>query len=1012
MPQQEPWFNENRQQLLSDLLRNSRPSALVENAATLGSGLVAQAGTGLGVGAGMVAEALRGRKPDLGAAVEATQGGAEKFTYMPRTEGGQELLRGLGTVMEPLDRGMQAVGQKAADVTGSPAVGAAVYTGLNVLDPEMMLPAKGASAALRGAQGVAREAAKTAVPMSEALRNVPQGQRGAYSLEDLSAVEGDYGFKSPTLDAFAKLKKQEQRVPGKQLLKALQREGAKPDELKWAGLDRLLNTDEVVDAAQVRAIAERNVPQMGFETTGGRPEPIQPEAGAAPIPQYVDPYEGKPSLADAMDEDSRLSERVDEYISERVYEDDDLEYAETWTAYRGSGRHRESLGDFASESEADDAIQEARDAAAESEVEHYLENIDEYLTEEELAAMDDGEKQYWAEERARESADDETYSTDSEVDVESDPTNLDAIRDYWETEVHSNPADHGFEGDYAPTQSVRERERRRWYEQQGVDPDTLARMVRSTGQAPSYGEYTVGGNRGEGSGVLGGAGKNYGVTIANVLREGRFGRGQSASGESGIYGSMIDEKRMNPALANREAERSAAREALPDIEQARGNFAGRGTHYGENVLHTRETDRPAPAWGTTQVDAFGNPNPMRMIEEVQSDPYQRGRKIGFLDPEKSQELRTDEAARVEAFQREALAGLPLALREPHFEQMFDTLRTKPFEDQTAQEQTVQPAMEHWQQMQETNAPPEVQYEAAKDFWYRVYLVSPDGSPAELRAKEIHDSLENLPGMESSPFDKMIPEGPFMDTDQYTALGVRDALRRGIRQGQQYFAFTPGETHARRYGSESIQWGTSKTDPDVRQISTLSYGDPGKGPINERVRVLAEDANKAFDAGQATRSINLSHPHALENMQALVQENLDYGMHEYPDPHAQRAKRAEMLVKMLRENPSGEYTPREFGFADVYDRRVKKALQSALREAGSKAQIRDIEGQFGVPTFERVYEDGSRSYEVVTTKDDFDDFLKLSQDPASGVTYHPPTQYAIEADPALAQHAKRGFKYPY
>lgn len=995
---QEPWFNENRQQLLSDLLRNSRPSALAENAATLGTSLVAQAGTGLGTLAGMARSKLKGEPINQEAAAEGIGENVERFTYQPRTEGGKELQRGLGEVLTPLDTGMQAVGQGAANLTGSPAVGAGVYTALNVLDPQMLAPGAIKAAALRGAGRMATEAAKTAVPMSEALRNVPKGQRGAYTLEDLAAVEGEYEFRSPTLEAFGKLKKQEQRVPGKQLLKALQREGAKPDELKWAGLDKLLDTDEVVDAAEVRAIADANVPQIGFETKGGRPEPEIPDPNEPPVPRWVNPYEGKQSLDDLMEADSDIEEAFNEAVQERVNEDSDLEYPETYTVYRGGGRNRDVLETFDNERDAERYIEQYKDDQVESETEYYLENIDEYFDEDQLAEMTEGQKQSWAEENARQSVEDsDELKIESETDYDSEPTNRDEIEAYWEREIRSDPENYlnlpeGVE--LAPPREVQQREERRWYQNQGIDPDTMMRTSPRR-EVPDYGEYTVGGNRSEGRDVLGGRGENYGVTLANVLREGRYGRGQN------VQEMMGDLSVSGTPLASREAARISEREALPDIEAARGPYASRGSHYGENILHTRETDRPAPSWGTTQVDAFGNPLPMRLVEEMQSDPYQRGRKIGFIEPEKISELRTNEKARVEAFQRESMSGLPMILSEPAIDELVQAaLKEKPAG-------AVAGGLQRWKELKEANAPLDQQVEAAANFFRELYYYAPGGHPGESRAMEVRQSLENLPTMSESPFDKQIPQGPFMETDQYTALAVRDALRRAIRQGQQYIAFTPGEVHARRYGSDSLQWGPG-SHPGERVYTTMSYGSEGRGPINERVKQLKEGTKDIYG-----ETINLEDPDAVDQMQKIVRQNLDYGMHEYPDPDVQRRKRAEALVKTLREKPSGDYTPREFGFSDVYDRRVKKQLQAALREAGSKAQIREIEGQFGVPTFEHIDPNtGERTYETVTSKSQFEDLLKESQENPEMVKYHPPVLYAIEADPALAKHAKRGFLLPH
>jgi hypothetical protein len=1013
-----PYARENRQQLFADILRNA--AGLPENALTLGTGLVAQAGTGLGTLAGMARQKLKGEKIDFDAASDTIGENAERFTFMPRSKGGQEFARGLGTVMEPIDRGMQAVGQKAADVTGSPAVGAAVYTGLNVLDPEMLAPAAAKIAALRGAQSVARRGAETAVPMGEALAGVPIGQRGAYTLEDLNAVEGDFGFRSPTLEAFGKLKKQEQRVPGRQMRQALVRSGAKPDELRWMGLDRILDTDEVLSAADVRLLAERNAPQMGFETKGGRPEPVVMPPEAKDVPRWQNPYAGKQTLREAMDEDGSLEDQVNEWVSNRVYEDSDLEYPETYTVYRGSGRYRDEIETFDNERDAERYIEQLKDDAVESETEYYLENIEEHFDEETLAEMDDNARQAWAERAAHDSVNDgDEYSVESVTDYDSEPLNYDSLRDYWEEQAHENASDFG---DYAPSAEQQRREERRWYQQQGVDPDTLSWLSqRPSKPVPAYGDYTIGGTRSEGRDVLGGAGQNYGVTLANVLREGRFGRGtdpqaelaaldeMSQQGIAGPEGAIDPNRKLDPKLAARERERIQQREALPDIGQAREPFTQRGTtHYGENMLHVRETDRPAPEWGSVQTDAYGNPNPMRMIEEAQSDPYQRGRKIGFLDPENAQQLRLDTEARNAAFQNEALSGVTTALTEPAFDDYIQQIRNLPPSDRAPGEQHVINLLEQFQATDPTNF--EARQQAAYELFNELYYRAPSASPLESRAVEIRDALGNLSRETESPFNKMVPEGPFMETEQYTKLALIDAVRRAVQQGQQYLAFSPGETHARRYGSESVQWATDPDNPVVRILTAKEYGNEGRGPIDERVRQLQANPT-GFEDDEIAR-INLEDPEAAQRMKEVVDRRLSYGMHEYAKPDEQKMKRANMLLQKMGKEGSGDYTPREFGFKDVYDRRMMKALAEVLRAAGSKAEIRDIVGQFGRPTFETLNPDGTKDYTVATSKDEFDRLMAEANTEGSGVTYIPPRQKAIEIDPALAQAAKRGFMLPY
>lgn len=150
---------------------------LPEAALTMGTGFAAQAGSGLGTAAGVVGSLVRGEKPDWDAASDAANENTERFTYAPRSAGGQASLGGLGTVMSPLDKGMNWVGEQTAEKTGSPALGALVKGGLNILDPEHLAPV---AAALKGSRGLTRLIDET--PESAGVPSAGRmgAQRGAF----------------------------------------------------------------------------------------------------------------------------------------------------------------------------------------------------------------------------------------------------------------------------------------------------------------------------------------------------------------------------------------------------------------------------------------------------------------------------------------------------------------------------------------------------------------------------------------------------------------------------------------------------------------------------------------------------------------------------------------------------------------------------------------------------------------------------------------------------------------
>ena len=894
----EPWFNENRQQLLSDLLRNSRPSALVENAATLGSGLVAQAGTGLGTLAGMARSKLKGEPIDQEAAVEGIGENVERFTYQPRTEGGRELQRGLGAVMEPIDRGMKAVGQGAANVTGSPAVGAGVYTALNVLDPELLAPGAAKIAVLRGASNIARRGAETAVPMSEALRNVPKGQRGAYSLEDLSAVEGEYEFQSPTLGAFDKLKKQEQKVPGKQLMKALVREGAKPDEMKWMGLDELLNTDEVLDAGEVANIAKMNQPKFEHVTQrGGTPD------------------------------ESEISEKA----RELAWDDSDLEYPEQHVVYRGSGRHREELGRYDSPREAREAIKDMKDSDIEAETEHYLENIGEYFDEDQLAEMSDADKQQWAEEAAQSSVEDNSdYNIESEVDTDSEPSNLDDLTEYYENQIRENPSEYGLEGG-----------------------------------KPDYGEYTVGERGSDEEG-------NYTVNALKLKREERYGKNSM-----GTYEAPGISKELKAEMARR-----LRRDARPGAAEHRRNADY--SHYkdlGKNqIFFTRETDRPAPAWGsvrkgignTTENELMGpedtnvlgtgvqSVNPMRTVEEAQSDWYQKGRKAGWDVPGAQEERAAKSSeldARSELMRKQALGEIDTALENPHIKRVIeDAQHQVALGDDADNFSSAENLLQKLETYRQVVANPESDFgerlSAANNVMGGVYRHAPSGSEGETLSSQLRNALGNLPGSHA-PDVPLVPEGPLSETKQYMQMAAADALRRAVMEGQQYIAFTPGQVHTKRWGTDSVQWAVDPNDPMEVRLGSKDLtreGEATDDPLAAQQagaeKLLNADEYMAQNGGTRPKTLRLDDPSFDKQLRDYVEQRLSYGVHEHAFPSEVFAKRTAQLKKAILAaaekggGTAGHMSPRAEGFAKAYPP-IEEYYSKLLRKLGSTRKIEDV-----------------------------------------------------------------------
>jgi hypothetical protein len=922
---------ENRQRLLSDILRNA--AGLPEAALTLGTGLVNQAGAGLGTLAGMAGSRLRGEPVDLDAASETAL--QPDFTFMPRSTGGQEVLRGIGTLTEPIDEGMQYVGQKAADVTGSPAVGAGVYTALNVLDPELAAPAVAKVAALRGAQNVARSGASAPVPSRF-------GQSGAWAMSDIAEAPGNFAFRSPALDAFDRLKPQEQgRVTGRQLGKALIREGAKKEELEWMGLDPIINSDDLVSTADVRRIAEFNKPGISFR-----------------------------SLRSAQEETGATEDDILEKARSLAWEDPDLQYPVV--IYQNRGRNREVLETVDEEYEAERWIDRERISFVEnnfeSETAQLLDNIEEYFSEEEIAEMSDAEKKQWAENTARLNLENLAAELDYtfETDYGADPVNLESLTDYWVNRVTDDPEGYGL----------------------SVQPD----------DAPAYGEHTVG-RRGSDPE------SNYTVSAGRLVTEERFGRG-NADAPSFLRPYMEGDKRgpdvdspQRDLLLNApknesrafqiEALRRKARDEDPDVEKYRAPVDE--THYddlGSNQLFfTRETDQSAPSWGSVRSGVGTVPYsnlrlangkalprtvrsdmPMRLVEEAQSDWLQLGRKTGWADPKGLEKLRKEDAAtadlfsaenaRRESMQRQAISELPLALEDERLSGFIERAKAEVAQHgQDARPELFQltQILREFQDAVVENPRDytlDWQRNVSRRLFLKIYNASPAGSPAEDFSNQILTGLQQLPELVlTSRRKKPLPSAPMRETRQYTQLALADALRRAVQEGQQYIAWTPGDVHTKRWGTDTFQYAVDPSNPRLVRWSTTDVSRQRRGSGMENLQAAAE---ALFD-NHSSNTLDLDDPELDKRLTGIVEQSLNYGMHSYSRPDVARRKRVELIRKELEaaskaaqagERKAGHYSPRAMGYELAYEP-MAQDMVNILRRAGVKdlPEIRDIENPY-------------------------------------------------------------------
>ena len=155
---------------------NANPySAVLEPALQMGAagvGAVVGGYAGLGQGALNLGREALGNKPGMSAADRVAQvSGAIQAPFEPQTEAGQMVSGAVNYPFKKLGEGADVAGEAAAKTTGSPAVGAAVNTGIQMA-PSLL--------GLRGARGaVAEEAPKPPPGASQSAAEATSSSAGA-----------------------------------------------------------------------------------------------------------------------------------------------------------------------------------------------------------------------------------------------------------------------------------------------------------------------------------------------------------------------------------------------------------------------------------------------------------------------------------------------------------------------------------------------------------------------------------------------------------------------------------------------------------------------------------------------------------------------------------------------------------------------------------------------------------------------------------------------------------------
>jgi hypothetical protein len=190
------------------------------------------------------------------------------------------------------------------------------------------------------------------------------------------------------------------------------------------------------------------------------------------------------------------------------------------------------------------------------------------------------------------------------------------------------------------------------------------------------------------------------------------------------------------------------------IQSGEGGEQFKSTHFNDpNILvHLRMN---------TRVDADGNK--VLFLEEIQSDWGQKGKREGFYNANEVAEL-VAKQRQLDSIERIADYNLRKAINK----------------------------------IRETNSNASVAEELEKGNAEITALYN-ESRTAFKNAKNVSDKINEIRGMRLIGGDKNVPSAPFVtDTNAWTKLGLKIALKEAVRQGADKIAWTTGEQQNERY----------------------------------------------------------------------------------------------------------------------------------------------------------------------------------------------------------------------
>jgi len=234
------------------------------------------------------------------------------------------------------------------------------------------------------------------------------------------------------------------------------------------------------------------------------------------------------------------------------------------------------------------------------------------------------------------------------------------------------------------------------------------------------------------------------------------------------------------------------------------------------------------------------------------------------------------------------------------------------------------------------------YDAAKRFYHEAWKPKSRGDITAAEGNAIVDKISKDTGL--SPFELMdeaskwgdftaipsnIPSAPFVtDTNSWVELGLKQAIRMAAEGGYDRIAWTHGQVHTDRWGTERIEWAKQKDGSFL--VNAKSQHGGNAGGVDLEGAANAQNLNQENSNAVSSR----------EELEEAIRPSLTEG---------QDAKKlSEKIWTRMQAEDSGMSMPRKEGFEGFYDKILPNVAKKVSKKLGGDGKVGETDVEVAKP----------------------------------------------------------------